>query len=368
MDLDTVRYEKFESPAYFKNKIPVSNTTYTIIKKTRGEIEAIINKKDTRKIFIIGPCSIHNYDEAMEYAQKLKNLSDKVHDKILILMRVYLEKPRTNIGWKGYINDPDLNHSYDILKGIELSRKLLKEINETGIGVATEFLDLLVYPYIYDFVSFGTIGARTTESQTHRQFVSGLPISIGFKNSTSGSIEAPINAIKTAANSHYFLGIDREGKVSKINTRGNKNCLMILRGGDSGLNYGEEFVREVGKRLAEENLLKNIIIDCSHGNSLKDYTRQGDVLMDVIEQITGKRFFHSQQFSLAHQIHETNSKDLAMKKNKSIIGVMLESNLEEGRQEIPENIKDLRKGVSITDGCIGWDETEKLILGAYEML
>ncbi len=341
MDLDKVRYEKFESPVYFQDKIPISDRALENIKNTRKLIEDIINKKDKRKLFIIGPCSIHNHDEALEYADKLKKLSDKVRDKIIILMRVYLEKPRTNIGWKGYINDPDLKDIFNISKGIELSRKLLNEINSVGVGIATEFLDTLVYPYIYDFISFGTIGARTTESQTHRQVASGLPMPIGFKNSTSGGIEAPINAIKTAANPHHFLGIDKEGNVSKITTLGNKNCLLILRGGDNGPNYEEEFVCEVEARLGEENLLKNIVIDCSHGNSLKDYKRQGEVFMDVVSQ---------------------------MKTNKNIIGVMLESNLEEGRQEIPGRVNELKKGVSITDGCIDWDETGRLVLGSYEMI
>ena len=319
--------EKFESPAYFKEKFPLAEKSKEGILKTRKEIKNILNKEDSRKIFIIGPCSIDNYNDALEYSEKLKKLSEKVKDKIIILMRVYLEKPRTNIGWKGFINDPDLNHSYDIFKGISLSRKLLNEINGKGLGVATEFLDILVYPYIFDLISFGSIGARTTESQTHRQMVSGLPMPVGFKNSTSGSIEAPINAIKTATNSHTFLGIDEEGRVAKIKTNGNKDCCLILRGGDNGPNYEEEFVKEVEERLGENGTKKNIIIDCSHGNSLKDYKRQPDVFRDVVSQ---------------------------MKTNKNIIGLMLESNLEEGNQEIPENLKELKKGISVTDGCIDW--------------
>ncbi len=341
MEKNSLSYENFESPSYFKEKIPLTKGAEENILKTREEIRKILNKEDSRKIFIIGPCSIHNYKEALEYSEKLKKLSEKVRDKMIILMRVYLEKPRTNVGWKGFINDPDLNHSYDISKGINLSRELLNEINEKGISVATELLDILVYPYIYDFISFGSIGARTTESQTHRQMVSGLPMPVGFKNSTSGSVEAPINAIKTAANSHTFLGINEEGKVAKIRTNGNKNCCLILRGGDNGPNYEEEFVREVEERLGENGTKKNIIIDCSHGNSLKDYRRQPDVFRDVVSQ---------------------------MKTNKNIIGLMLESNLEEGNQEIPENLKELKKGVSVTDGCINWSDTEKLVLESYSVL
>ena len=341
MGSDTVNYEKFESPLYYKKLISRTEKVEDVVKKARNDIKKIINREDSRRFFIVGPCSIHNYNEALEYAEKLKILSDKVKDKIVILMRVYLEKPRTNIGWKGFINDPELNHSYNISEGIELSRKLLIEILKKGVPVSEELLDILVYPYIIDLISFGSIGARTTESQTHRQVVSGLSLPIGFKNSTSGSIEASINAIETAANKHHFLGISEDGHVSKINTNGNKNCCQILRGGDSGPNYEEEFVKEVEERLAEENLSKNIVIDCSHGNSLRDYERQGEVFRDVVNQ---------------------------MKINKNIIGLMLESNLEEGSQEIPEDLTCLKKGVSVTDGCIGWNETERLILEAYEKL
>jgi len=341
MESGAQNFEKFESPSYFKSKFPLSSLAKKTITDTREIIVKILDKKDSRKIFIIGPCSIHNYNEAIEYSDKLKELSNKVRDKILILMRVYLEKPRTNIGWKGYINDPDLNNAHDIFDGISNSLKLLCEINGRGVPVTTEFLDILIYPYIYDSISFGSIGARTAESQTHRQFVSGLSLPIGFKNSTSGSIESPINAIKTAASPHSFLGINEEGMVSKINTLGNKNCCIVLRGGDDGPNYEEEYICEVEERLGEAGISKNIIIDCSHGNSLKDYTRQGEVLRDVVNQ---------------------------MRTNKDIIGLMLESNLQEGRQEIPQDLSKLKKGVSVTDGCIGWNETEKLILEAYEML
>ena len=335
------KFEKFESPDYFKKLIPLSKSAEKVVKDTREEIRKIFEREDSRKIFIVGPCSIHNYDEAIEYADRLKKLSERVKDKILILMRVYLEKPRTNIGWKGFINDPDLNDSHNIKKGIELSRKLLTEIIEKGLPVAEELLDILVYPYIIDLISFGSIGARTTESQTHRQVVSGLSLPIGFKNSTSGSIEAPINAIKTAVDRHYFLGINGEGHVSKISTFGNKDCCIVLRGGDSGPNYEEDFIKEVEERLDENEVTKNIIIDCNHGNSLKDYKRQPEVFKEVVMQMTS---------------------------NENIVGLMLESNIEEGCQELPKDLKKLRSGVSVTDGCLNWETTEKLIMTAYDVL
>ena len=343
MDTNTENesFEKFESPNYFKKKYPVSKEALETITKARVDIKNILDRKDSRRIFIIGPCSIHNYDEALIYADKLKILSDKVKDKFLILMRVYLEKPRTSRGWKGFVNDPDLNSKYNINKGIELSRKLLLKINEIGLPVTTEFLDILVYPYIYDLISWGAIGARTTEDQTHRQMVSGFSIPIGYKNSTSGNIDVAIHSIKTSEIPHHFLGINGDGVVNKISTKGNKYCHLILRGGDSGPNYEEDFIKEVEERLEEKEVPKNIMIDCSHGNSLKDYKRQPEVFKEVVMQMTS---------------------------NENIIGLMLESYLEEGVQEIPKDLKKLKPGVSITDGCINWDTTEKIVMTAYDVL
>ena len=334
-------FEKFESPNYYKKKYPLTKKASETVQKTIEEIKNILDRKDSRKIFIIGPCSVHNYEEAILYADKLKKLSDKVKDKILILMRVYLEKPRTSKGWKGFVNDPELNSRYNINKGIELSRKLLLEINEKGLPVTTEFLDILVYPYIYDLISWGAIGARTTEDQTHRQMVSGLNIPIGYKNSTSGNIDVAIHSIITSEIPHHFLGINGEGEVSKISTEGNKYCHIILRGGDSGPNYEEDFVKEVEERLEEKGVAKNIMIDCSHGNSLKDYKRQPEVFKEVVMQ---------------------------MRENDNIVGLMLESYLEEGSQEIPRDLSKIKKGVSVTDGCIDFQTTEKIILTSYDVL
>lgn len=338
---NTSSYEKLESPGYFKEKYPASTKARETVILNRKNIKDIFEGKDKRKIFIIGPCSIHDYDEAILYAKKLKEISDAVKDKILILMRVYLEKPRTVIGWKGFINDPELNSGFDIDKGISLSRKLLIEINELGLGVATEFLDILVYPYICDLISWAGIGARTSESQTHRQMASGLSIPVGFKNSTSGKIDGAINAIKTASHSHHFIGISEQGIVSAITTKGNPYCHIILRGGETGPNYESEFVTEVLARLSEESLKENVMIDCSHGNSLNNSSKQKDVFKDVVNQ---------------------------MKNNPKLIGLMLESNLEQGSQEIPKDLSKLKKGVSVTDGCISIKESEELINQAYEVL
>lgn len=339
MDVDNIEsYEKLSSPKELKEKIIMSNKSKEIVDNSRKAIADTLKGKDKRKIFIVGPCSIHNPEEALEYAVRLKNISDKVKNKIIILMRVYLEKPRTTLGWKGFISDPFMDLSYEIEKGLELSRKLLLEITEKGIPVATEFLDPLVYPYIGDFVSFGAIGARTTESQIHRQLGSGFSMPVGYKNSTSGSIDTAINAIKTSSRPHSFIGVDDEGKVSKIMTKGNENCYLVLRGGETGPNYESDIVKEVQNRLRERGLKDSLIIDCSHGNSGNDYKMQKHVFRDVVFQ---------------------------MKANLGVKGLMLESNLEEGKQEISNN---LRKGVSITDACIGWEETEKLILEAYKSL
>jgi 3-deoxy-7-phosphoheptulonate synthase len=330
-------FEDLITPKEIKEKFPLNEEARVNVATKRGEIEDILDGKSSKKIFIVGPCSVHNYEEAIEYAKKLSQLAEKVKDKVIVLMRTYFEKPRTVVGWKGFVNDPDLNESYDIEKGLKQSRKLLLEINQLGIGVATEFLDLLVYPYLCDLVSWVSIGARTVESPTHRQMASELLAPVGFKNPKSGSIEPAINAIINAKQSHCFLGMDEDGKVSKITTSGNNNTHLVLRGGDTGPNYEKEFVEETQKRLAEKELSENVMIDCSHDNSGRDYKRQPEICKNVVEQ---------------------------MKTNPKVIGLMLEGYLEEGAQKIDEG----KKGFSITDGCLGWETTEKLILEGYERL
>lgn len=338
---NSMSFIELESPEFYKNKYPVSKKALEYITESRRIIRDIVDKKDKRRLLVVGPCSIHNYDEAIEYAKKLKDISNKVKDKFFILMRVYLEKPRVTMGWKGFINDPKLDSSFDIKKGLELSRKLLNEINELGLPVASEFLDISVCPYLCDLVSLGSIGARTSESQTHRQMVSGFEIPVGFKNSTSGSIEGAINAMITASSSHHFIGINPQGKLSITVTRGNPYTFIVLRGGDAGPNYEEEFVKEALERLSEKGLRDVLMIDCSHGNSLKDHIRQAEVFKDVVFQ---------------------------MRSNKGIIGLMLESYLNDGKQEIPKDLSKLKKGTSITDACMSIDKTSNLIMDAYNVL
>lgn len=331
--------EKVPSPKELKEELGLSLELVEKIKNYREQIYNILKGKDNRKIFLIGPCSIHNSNEAIEYAKKFKELHDKVKDKIFLLMRVYLEKPRTVVGWKGFINDPYLDGSCNVNDGLKLGMKLLIDITEIGVPISTEFLEFVVYPYIEDLVSWASIGARTVESQVHREMVSGLGIPIGFKNSTNGSIQAAINAIISASNPHSFIGIDENGDLAKICTKGNSNCVLILRGGETGPNYEEEFVRETLSRLDESGLNDKVIIDCSHGNSLRDYKKQSLVFRDVLYQ---------------------------MKSNSKIVGLMVESNLEEGKQAI--EIENLKKGVSVTDSCISFSEAEKLVNEAYEQL
>jgi len=333
-----LKMETFENiflPKELKEKIPITDEILSNIAKIRLEIQDIMDGKDSRRLFIVGPCSIHNFEEAMEYAEKLAEIAEKVKNKILLVMRVLLEKPRTTIGWKGFVNDPDLNETYNLEKGLELSRKLLFEINELGLGAATEFLDVLVYPYYSDLVTMAVTGARTVDSPTHRQMVSELLAPVGFKNSLSGSIDSAINAMISVKQEHCFLGIDEEGKVAKITTSGNPHSILILRGGDSGPNYEKEYVEEAQKRLIERGLFDSLIIDCSHGNSGKDYKMQPEIFKNIVEQ---------------------------MKTNPKVVGLMLESYLYEGNQRINGQLK---KGVSVTDSCVGWEETEKLILEAY---
>lgn len=338
-DADIREYEGIYTPEELKEKIVLDDSFKLKIKGYRNEVKDILEGKSKKKLFIVGPCSIHDIDGAMEFASKFKSLSDKVGDKIFLLMRVYLEKPRTALGWKGFINDPYLDGSSNINKGLELSRKLLLDLTKMGVPIATEFLDLLVYPYIEDFVAWGAIGARTSESQSHRQMVSGLNMPVAYKNSTNGNIGVAINAIVSSRSPHNFIGIDDGGEVCKISTRGNPNCHLILRGGITGPNYEKEFVEETQKRLMEEVNNVSLIVDCSHGNSGNDYKNQSVVFRDVVFQ---------------------------MCQNTGIVGVMLESNLHEGNQNL--DLNDLKKGVSVTDPCISFEESEKLILESYEAL
>jgi 3-deoxy-7-phosphoheptulonate synthase len=284
---------------------------------------------------IVGPCSIHDTVAGTEYARKLAKLAQEVADRIMIVMRVYFEKPRTTVGWKGLIMDPHLDGSHDIATGLRTARSFLREVLDLGLPTATELLDPITPQYIADLVCWSAIGARTTESQTHRQMASGLSMPLGFKNGTDGSIQAAINAIKAASQSQTFLGINMDGVASSVTTRGNPDCHIVLRGGSAGPNYSPAHIAEVEKLLTKAGLPKTILIDCSHDNSAKQPERQPEVLHAILEQVTTG--------------------------NSSILGAMIESNLHAGNQAFPQPKEKLSHGVSITDGCIDWSTTEKLV-------
>jgi 3-deoxy-7-phosphoheptulonate synthase len=330
------------TPIEIKSKLPLTDLTGLTVLKSRQEIEAILDGKDQRKFIVVGPCSIHDVIAAEDYAQRLKALSDRVKDKLLLIMRVYFEKPRTTVGWKGLINDPDLDDSFHIEKGLIMARSLLLKIAEIGLPTATEALDPIALQYTGDLVSWTAIGARTTESQTHREMASGLSMPVGFKNGTDGSIQVALNALQAAREPHHFLGINEEGQVSVFRTTGNAYGHIILRGGERQPNYDAESIKRAEEKLKEANLPLKIVIDCSHGNSRKNHKLQSDVFENVVQQI--------------------------MDGNSSIVGMMLESNLYEGNQQIPSNREQLKYGVSVTDKCIGWEETERIILAAYEKI
>ena len=332
-DLKISSMKELISPRELIEALPMSQGAIDTVVQTRNEIINILNRTDKRFLLIVGPCSIHDIKAASEYAQRLLELKNKVKDNILVVMRVYFEKPRTVIGWKGLINDPDLDNSFNINKGIKIARRLLIDLAEMGIPAGHEYLDLISPQYISDVICWGAIGARTTESQSHRELASGLSCPVGFKNGTDGGIQIAIDAIKAASKSHNFLSVTKEGKSAIFSTTGNQDCHVILRGGKN-TNYQASDVSEVSEILQKNSLMDNIMIDASHANSQKDHSKQRIVVKDIADQIS--------------------------EGNKSICGVMLESNLVEGRQDIADK-KDLVYGKSITDACIGWAETEELI-------
>ena len=321
---------------------PLSANEQEAICKYRKEVEDIIKGKDKRLLAIVGPCSIHDPDAALDYAKRLKELSEKVKDQFLVVMRTYFEKPRTVLGWKGLILDPDMDESYDIDKGIFLARKLLIDITKIGLPVGCEVLDPIVPQYTDEIMSWSSIGARTTESQTHRSLASGLSVAVGFKNSTSGEIDAAINAAKSASKPASFIGIKRDGTNAIYRSKGNDATHLILRGGSDGPNYYEDFVEEAGKTMEKLGINPAIVIDCSHANSRKDYTKQKRVLRTVLDQVLWG--------------------------DKYIRGFMLESNINEGNQKILGDKSTLKYGVSVTDACIGWAETERILINGAEML
>ena len=339
-------FKEIIRPNKLLEKYKITDEIQNLVITTRNNIKKILNKEDNRLMFIVGPCSIHNIDEAKEYAINLKKIADKVKDKILIIMRVYFEKPRTTIGWKGLINDPDLNDTFDINKGLSLARELLIYINGIGLPCGYEILDTITPQYICDLISWGAIGARTTESQIHRELVSGLSMPVGFKNGTEGTINLAIDGLISASFPHCFMGITDIGEPAICKTKGNKNCHIILRGGKNGPNYYSNDIEKTTTLLLNKNLVSNIMVDCSHGNSKKIFSNQLLVLEDVINQIL---------------VYKSKSKKIP------IIGVMIESNINEGNQKLISK-KLLKKGISITDACISLETTKDIILKSYNLL
>ena len=309
---------------------PISKASSETVFNARKDFSEILSRNDNRLAVVVGPCSIHDRDAAMEYANLLLEEKNKLKKELLIIMRVYFEKPRTTVGWKGLINDPDLDNSFNIDKGLSISRQLLRDINDLGMPAGTEFLDVITPQYIADLVSWGAIGARTTESQVHRELASGSSCPIGFKNATNGSIQVAADAIGSAMNPHKFLSVTKEGKAAIFSSSGNKDCHVILRGGKDP-NYKKEFIDETSSILKNNNLEESIMVDMSHGNSSKQHKKQIEVCNDIADQITSGE--------------------------KRITGVMIESNLEEGNQKA-DDLSNLTYGQSITDACINWQDTK----------
>jgi 3-deoxy-7-phosphoheptulonate synthase len=327
------------SPQELVDRLPLSEKAAAAVVECREAIRGILRHEDSRLLAVVGPCSIHDSQAALDYARRLKTLQERYSGKLHIVMRVYFEKPRTSLGWRGLIIDPRLNGTYDIGAGLELARRLLLEIAELGLGAGTEMLDPIVPQYIADLIGWAAIGARTTESQTHRNMVSGLSMPVGFKNSTDGNLQIAVEAMAAARQPHHFIGIDPRGQTSLLETAGNEDTHMILRGSRTGANYRKPDVVYASELLKEAGFDPAIMVDCSHGNSEKQPARQEEVLASL----------------------------LATRRSgcRELIGFMLESNLKEGRQAIPADLRQLEYGVSITDPCIGWESTERLLEQAF---
>ncbi|HLC90570.1 MAG TPA: 3-deoxy-7-phosphoheptulonate synthase [Candidatus Nanoarchaeia archaeon] len=334
----TAKSKLLASPREIKRQFPLSDKSRKLIQKSRKEIKDIILGKDKRKLLIVGPCSIHDVNEAKEYAHLLKELADRVQDKFLIVMRAYIEKPRTKMGWTGLIHEPDIKKPFNLNKGLKISRQLLVDLTAIGVALGVEIVTPSLIPYYIDLVSWATIGARTVESPHHRHVVSSLNLPVGFKNTPQGEIIPAINAISTAREQQCFALVNDEGRLTEHHSSGNPYCHLVLRGGATP-NFSQEHIRLCQKELQQSGLDPLIMVDCSHGNSGKNHINQPNVFFSVIQQ---------------------------MKTNKHIFSVMIESNLVEGSQDPHQ--EQLQKGVSITDSCLGWEKTEEIILRAYEMV
>jgi 3-deoxy-7-phosphoheptulonate synthase len=334
-DLNVVETRTLPSPTALLAELPKTTAQAAFVAHSREDIRRIIFTDDRRFLLRIGPCSIHDVEAGRDYARRLAALAREVSDRVVVVMRVYFEKPRTTVGWKGLVMDPHLDGSHDIAAGLRLGRTFLRDVLDLGLPTATEFLDPITPQYVADLVCWGAIGARTTESQTHRQMASGLSMPLGFKNGTDGSLQAAVNAIKAAGQPQTFLGINLDGAASAVVTRGNPNCHVVLRGGAAGPNYSPDHIAQTEALLAKANLPKSILVDCSHDNSAKKPELQPEVMRALLTQIAAG--------------------------NRSIMGAMIESNLSAGNQPFPVPKEKLRHGVSITDGCIDWTTTETLV-------
>lgn len=332
-DLRIVEIKEVIAPATLHNELPITDESSRCVFTARAAVQKILHGEDDRLLVIVGPCSIHDPVAAREYARRLKALRNALVSDLMIIMRVYFEKPRTTLGWKGLINDPNLDDSFEINKGIRIARNLLLDLNEMGVPAGTEYLDLISPQYIADLVSWGAIGARTTESQVHRELASGLSCPIGFKNSTNGGLQVAIDAVGSAINPHHFLSVTKAGKSAIFSTTGNKDCHVILRGGKKP-NYGPQGINEAASLLEKSGLAPRVMVDCSHANSLKQHEKQMEVGQSIVNQLSAGEM--------------------------RIFGVMVESHLVAGRQDIRPGVE-LVYGQSITDACIGWEETESLL-------
>lgn len=341
-DLNVLNTEPLPSPFAIREEIPVSELLSERVSEYRQVISNILFGEDPRLMVILGPCSIHNTEAGLEYAHKLKELSDKVGDRLYLVMRSYFEKPRTSVGWKGLIMDPQLDDSCNLPLGLKTARKFLLDLIEIGLPTATELLDPITPQFIADLICWSAVGARTTESQTHRQMASGLSMPLGFKNTTSGDLKAAVNAIKAASAPMTFMGINYIGQASAVSTKGNPSCHIILRGGDNGTNYDFESIQACAALLNKNALPESVTVDCSHANSGKNYKAQSEVMLNVLKS--------------------------RMQGLNAIKAIMLESNINEGSQAFPASKSELLHGVSITDSCMGWDDTESLILKTYDLL
>ena len=333
-DTRIAKIEQLLPPVALLEKYPASEVAVKTVRNARKQAHEIIHGEDDRLLVVIGPCSIHDPKAALEYAERLKAMRDKYKGTLEIIMRVYFEKPRTTVGWKGLINDPYLNDTYALNDGLRIARKLLSDINDLGLPTAGEFLDMITPQYVADFMSWGAIGARTTESQVHRELASGLSCAVGFKNATNGGVKIALDAIGAAEAPHYFLSVTKFGHSAIVATKGNNDCHIILRGGDKEPNYSVEHVTKVCEDIAKTGRIPHVMVDFSHANSCKQFKKQMDVCQDVCGQIAGG--------------------------SKQIFGVMVESHLVEGRQDLVDG-KELVYGQSITDACIGWEDTEILL-------